>query len=91
MLDEELELADLRDVDKELHNGLMAYMQHPLADLGMDGMTVTTECHVFGKTETKELKPGGASIVVSSACLLACFHSWLVAWTCFAAIVKHTM
>jgi HECT-domain (ubiquitin-transferase) len=64
MLDEQLDLNDLKDVDPDLHKGLIAYLQHPLADLGMDDMTFTTEVHYFGKTETRELKPGGRDVAV---------------------------
>jgi hypothetical protein len=64
MLGEDLDINDLKDVDAELHKGLMAYLDTPLAALGMDDMTFTTEVHYFGKTEVTELKPGGASIQV---------------------------
>jgi E3 ubiquitin-protein ligase NEDD4 len=66
MLAEELNIDDLKDMDAELHKGLMAYMDTPLAELGMDDMTFTTEVHYFGKTEITELKPGGTSIQVLS-------------------------
>lgn len=69
MLDEELELSDLKDVDAALHSGLMTYLHQPLAELGMDDMTFTTERQFFGKTEVAELKPGGAKIAV---CRLRC-------------------
>lgn len=69
MLGEELTLDDLKDVDAQLHKGLMALLASPLADLGMDDMTFTTETHFFGKTETAELKPGGAATTVRSPCL----------------------
>jgi hypothetical protein len=64
MLDEKLDLHDLKDVDAALHKGLMQYLSHPLAALGMDDMTFTTEKHFFGTTEVAELKPGGADIIV---------------------------
>lgn len=64
MLDEPLDLGDLQAVDPSLHAGLMAYLRHPLAELGMDDMTFTAETHFFGSTETAELKPGGRSIPV---------------------------
>jgi HECT-domain (ubiquitin-transferase) len=64
MLDEQLDLSDLADVDAALHRGLMAYLAHPLASLGMDDMTFTTEVHYFGRTQVAELKPGGHDIAV---------------------------
>ena len=64
MLDEQIDLNDLKDMDAALHKGLMTYLAHPLASLGMDDMTFTTEVHYFGETKVEELKPGGAALAV---------------------------
>lgn len=68
MLDEKLDLEDLRSVDEEHHNGLTNILKNPLQQLGMDGLTFTTETSFFGQISTVDLIPNGSQTMVRSGC-----------------------
>lgn len=64
MLDETLDLDDLKTVDPEYHRGLMDILGSPLESIGMDGLTFTTETSFFGCISTVDLVPRGSTILV---------------------------
>jgi hypothetical protein len=68
MLDEKLDLDDLQSVDEQHHQGLMNILNNPLASLGMDGLTFTTESSFFGRISTIDLIPKGSQVMVRSYC-----------------------
>ena len=65
MLDEKLDLEDLRSVDEQHYSGLTNILKNPLQLLGMDGLTFTTETSFFGQISTVDLIPNGSQTVVS--------------------------
>lgn len=64
MLDETLNLEDLKTMDPEYHRGLMDILASPLDSIGMDGLTFTTETSFFGRISTVDLVPRGSSKLV---------------------------
>ena len=59
MLEEQLNLEDLKEIDADYHKNLVCCLEQPLADLGMDDMTFTVEYEKLGQAnpEVAELKP----------------------------------
>lgn len=66
MLDETLDLDDLKTVDPEYHHGLMDILGSPLESIGMDGLSFTTETSFFGKISTVDLVSNGSTLTVRS-------------------------
>jgi hypothetical protein len=67
MLNEKLDLEDLRSVDEQHHSGLTDILKNPLHVLGMDGLTFTTETSFFGQISTVDLIPNGSKTLVRSS------------------------
>ena len=66
ILDEKLDLEDLRSVDEQHHSGLTNILKNPLQLLGMDGLTFTTETSFFGHISTVDLIPNGSQTLAST-------------------------
>lgn len=88
MLDETLDLDDLKTVDPEYHRGLMDILGSPLDSIGMDGLTFTTETSFFGCISTVDLVPRGSTILVCAfVYLVAAVSLWSSGSSTFARVI----